>query len=346
MANRRWRALLLVLALAMISGPACAVQQYAMTDLGTLGGSESRAYGVNRFGQVVGSSQISTGDSHAFLYTPGVGITDLGMLGGNLSKAYAINDAGQIAGWAGLTQGVGSMRAFLYTPGAGMTNLGTLGGSTSNGYGINNSGQVTGYSTLSSPGSAAFLYTPGSGMANLGTLGNSPAQGNAVNSFGHVVGYSYLPTGGPHAFLYKPSTGMVDLGIPSSVSYAEGINDSDQVVGWGSNDGFVWTPGIGTIFPFGFNSKAYDVNNAGQVVGSKGHAFVWTASSGLLDLGTLGGSGSAAYAISSNGYIAGMSYLGDGSIHATLWTPVPEPGSIFILASGLTAIFFLRRRGR
>ena len=42
-----------------------------MNDLGTLGGTESNAYGLNAAGQVVGYSQDRAGADHAFLYTNG-----------------------------------------------------------------------------------------------------------------------------------------------------------------------------------------------------------------------------------------------------------------------------------
>jgi len=63
----------------------------------------SAAYGVNRFGQVVGWAQNNSGASRAFLYTPTGGMIDLNTLlpGGSLwvlTSARAINDAVIIVG--------------------------------------------------------------------------------------------------------------------------------------------------------------------------------------------------------------------------------------------------------
>jgi probable HAF family extracellular repeat protein len=70
-----------------------------MTDLGTLGGTSSRAFGVNVQGQVVGDSTTASGASHAFVWEIGV-MTDLGTLGGTYSNASSINDRGVIVGSA------------------------------------------------------------------------------------------------------------------------------------------------------------------------------------------------------------------------------------------------------
>jgi probable HAF family extracellular repeat protein len=49
-----------------------------MQDLGTLGGTFSRANGLNDRGWIAGASRVEDGSFHGFLFRPGHGITDLG----------------------------------------------------------------------------------------------------------------------------------------------------------------------------------------------------------------------------------------------------------------------------
>lgn len=89
-----------------------------MTDLGTLGGTDSRAVAINDRGQVIGTSSTASGRYHAFIWQDGV-MTDLGVLPGKSnSKAAAINDRGQVVGDS-------DDRAFLWQH-KRMTDLGAM----------------------------------------------------------------------------------------------------------------------------------------------------------------------------------------------------------------------------
>lgn len=73
----------------------CHAQMYRITDLGSLSGEGSTAFGINNLGQVVGAS------GHAFRTAPNSLInaaTDDLSIGFEDAAAYGINDFGQVVG--------------------------------------------------------------------------------------------------------------------------------------------------------------------------------------------------------------------------------------------------------
>jgi probable HAF family extracellular repeat protein len=162
-----------------------------MNDLGTFGGAQSTAYGINNLGQVVGGAYTSGSREHAFLYRAGV-MTDLGTLGGYESRAYGINAAGQVVGFAA-TVGGGD-HAFLYSGGI-MTDLNNVidtnsGWSLEVATAINDGGQIVGVGTYPTNQLRAFLLTPRPTLQISLTSSNSvQIQFTAVANTGYLIEY-------------------------------------------------------------------------------------------------------------------------------------------------------------
>ena len=262
-----------------------------MTDLGNWGASR-----INSSGQIAGQGMVASGEYHAVRWDPITGITDLGVLGhselfaGN-SGAFGINDAGQVVGYSSTT--AGRQHAFRWDPATGMTDLGALNGDYSLARDINVAGQVAG--DVINWGMHAFRWDQATGFTDLGVLAGSRSYGYGINAAGQVAGISDGPKPGVvgglehHAFVWAPATGMTDLD------------------------------------PGGGGSGAYDINDAGQVVGYgvvPGGGFRWDPATGMLALPTLGGTGGAAQGINSAGQVVGYSTTASGETHAFWWDPV------------------------
>ncbi|NBV22104.1 MAG: DUF3466 family protein [Proteobacteria bacterium] len=205
-------------------------QRGRQLDLGTLGGTNSRAFGINERVDITGTAQTKDGAFHAFLFRQGK-MTDIGTLGGRNSYGHAINSAFDIAGVSETAQQV--RHAFLYTGGK-LRDLGTLGGILSQANALNEQADVVGFAQTTAGQSHAFLYTKGK-MTDLGTLGGSSSFANAINNRNHIVGVAQLATGENRAFLWRDGT-MADLNqsLPSGSGWflleATDINESGLIL--------------------------------------------------------------------------------------------------------------------
>jgi probable HAF family extracellular repeat protein len=262
-----------------------------MQDLGTLGGSESEAYGVSADGSVVvGRARNAAGRWRAFRWTAAEGMRDLGTLpGGSWSEAYGVSaDGSVVVGRADNAAGKG--HAFRWTAVGRMQNLGALGGSESVAYGVSADGSVVvGWARNAEERRRAFRWTTAAGwMQDLGALGGWESVAYGVSADGSVVVGAAYAIGYNRAFRWTAGGWMQDLGtLGGDSSWAYGVSaDGSVVVGCARNS------------EGGFR------------------AFRWTAASGMEDLNityahllTYGSKLYRANAISPDGrYIVGRGY--------------------------------------
>jgi probable HAF family extracellular repeat protein len=175
----------------------------------------------------------------------------------------------------------------------------------------------------------------------------------AINGQGLVAGTSSAKASGEAAFRYNPNNPapMEDIGLSTRgfISRGFGINNTGLVVGDAAliaastagspiRHGALFSNGsvfdLGTLKKQTF-SRANSINGLNQVVGFSGpaldspksRAFYWSKSTGMIDLGTLGGAYAQAFAINDSGSITGNSQLRSGAtatdtVHAFL---APSP---------------------
>lgn len=286
----------------------------AKTVFGTLGGPNSVARGLNKYGQVVGYSETTStsGSYNAFLWESATGLRNLNFIAGPngitaaslgwvLTTAFGINDNGQIVGRGVKTGETSTTDAYLWERDAAgnvavqRVNLGIPNNGAET-RGINNAGQVAGsvpnvisgqtwpYASLWQRDLTGVGYN-----VNLGLLGGNISHANSINNYGEVVGYALLANGAANAFYWSDANG-------------NGVSDPGEMLSLGTLGGMM--------------SVAFTINDAGQVVGwghdaaSNPRAFVWDAVNGMRDLNALSNVGSTwllkeARAINNPGRIVG-----------------------------------------
>jgi hypothetical protein len=214
----------------------------------------------------------------------------------------------------------------------------------------------------------AWRFTPGRGWINLGSLNsNGYAQAKDLNDTGVVVGRSANAAGNFVPFIYSDGIGMqaiTDGGTPV-FGEATAINNSWLATGTANGRAFLFngaTMGLTWITPDGTGLKAYDINDAGAIIGATriggsilgiptDAAFYWDAENGLSGFQQLIGDQindwfiTDATDINDDGWILGTGfYRPDSTYHQVLLRPVPEPGAAVLL--GLCGAGLLKQRRR
>jgi probable HAF family extracellular repeat protein len=137
-----------------------------------------------------------------------------------------------------------------------------------------------------------------------------------INDVGQVVGWSY-PTGawGANGFLWQNGVKTNIASICQPYPSPPRINNAGQIIG-NCSGAVLWNNGTTTKLGIDI---AYDINDAGKVVGmSKSHSVVWDSGK-ITDLGTLGILPSNAQGINNRGQIVGVSRMNTDEQHTFLW---------------------------
>lgn len=308
---------------------------YRVSDLPSLGGTNSRGNSINNRDWIAGySTQAGNRTRHAALWRDGV-VTDLGTLGGpNSTVAWPVkNNRGIIVGIA--------QTATPEPLGEAWSSAAFYGGPF-----------AVGYITL------GFVWENGQ-MRGLPTLGGNNGFATGANNRGLAVGWAEnacrdatcVP---PQQLQFRPVVWDTQHGdsiselplFPGDTSgAATGINSSGAVIGISgicdqavgrhtAKHAVLWQKGsvvdLGNLGAQWWNTPTA-INERGDVAGFAGdpafpdgdylHAFIWTKAEGMRPLGALPGHvHSEAYGINERRQIVGLSCDADfGDCRAFIW---------------------------
>ncbi len=270
---------------------------YRFTTVDIQGAVGPIAFAINNEGLVSGFYSDSSGYYHGFLWRNGTGTTVNAPGGWVDTELGGVNDSGVAIG--NYDDDLTVSHATLYFVwNQTWRRLPDVPGWPLNfGNGINDDGAAVGAAYQGSTPSTAyngvswiwdgrgysFFTVPGSSGTSTGTYASG------INDFGKVTGYYEDGAGGVHGFL-KEGRDISSFDVPGAdYTYANGINDQDEVVGTyvaaGVAFGYVMREGefVTVDVPGAAVTNIFGINDLGQIVGwysdtssGTGYGFVGT----------------------------------------------------------------------
>jgi uncharacterized membrane protein len=192
------------------------------------------AYGINDSVQIVGASS-GPGSSSGFIQTGGV-FVPINVPGATGTTVRGINDLGAIVGY--FSDASGRQTGFLSTGSGSFVNISVPDGVSTLPYSVNNSGKIAGYSIDDTGNMHGFVFHDGA-YDTINIPGSSDTFVYGINDAGQIVG-SFIDTSGTHGFL--ESGGIITPfdapdTLPAAGTFARDINDSGQILVFGSGAG-------------------------------------------------------------------------------------------------------------